>query len=465
MSSEALSSLPLVSTEIAPAAPPVLVRGLPFVGVLPSLLRDAPGTLLAAARRHPGELFALKLGPVQVPVVARPEHLQQVLISDAQRYTKGGMWSATKPLLGDGLVTSDGEHWKRQRRLMQPLFHQRHLGTMAGLMADAITKQAEELSSRASAPVELGHEMTLLTQRVLMETMFGESLRTEEAWELGRLLQTAFQAMNLRIFLYFLPSWVPLPGGRAFHGSIARIDEFLARLVAERRARPTERADILNQLLAARDPDTGEAMSDRQIRDELITLFVAGLDTTAVTLTWMFWLLDRHPEVDRRLRLEVDGVLGGRAPTTEDLPRLVYTGQVIREAMRLYPPAWIFPRFARDGAVLGGRHIEAGTSLLISPYVTHRDPTLWENPDEFDPDRFSAARSLGRDRLAFIPFGAGARQCIGMNFALMEATFATAILVQRLRPRLVPGHRVVPASASTLKPRYGMKMQLERLVR
>lgn len=456
------TSLP-VSQVTAPALPgPTVVSGYPLIGVLPGMLRDAPGTMLDAARKHPDELFALRLGPVQIPVVHQPEHLHEVLVSNGADFTKAGMWAVTKPLLGNGLVTSDGEVWKRQRRLMQPLFNQRHLAGLSELMVRAIVTQVDELATR-EGPVELGLEMTLVTQRVLMETMFGASLDPAEARAMGEHLNTAFAAMNKRLFLFWLPKWLPMPGEEAFRSSIAAIDAFLARMVADRRANPVERADMLTQLLNARDPDTGEGMSDQQIRDELITLFVAGLDTTAVTLTWMFWLLEQHPEVDARLRAEVAEVLGGRLPTMADLPKLVYAKQVMQESMRLYPPAWIFPRYTPGGTTVGGRAIPAGTSMLVSPYLAHRDPAQWEDPERFDPDHFNEERSAGRHRMAYIPFGAGGRQCLGMHFAIMEGVFAAAVLVQRLRPRLVPGHKVEVAAMSTLKPKYGMKMTMERV--
>lgn len=456
MSTTALSPLP--STLPAPTR----ARGWPLLGALPGMLTDAPGTMLRAMRANPGQLFSIQLGPVRVPVVTQPEHLQQVLIDDAKSYTKAGMWSVTKPLLGEGLVTSDGDVWRRQRQLMQPLFTPRYLHSMSGLMVEAIDAQLQRLAARADAPVEVGNEMTLVTQRVLMETMFGGSLDLERSNALAGHLNAAFQAMNMRLFLYFLPSWVPLPGDRTFHGAIAEIDRAMLSLVAERRARPVERADMLTLLIEARDPDTGAALSDREIRDQLVTLFVAGLDTTAVTLTWLTHLLQTHPEVDEALRAEVATVVGERLPTGEDLPKLGYTKAVIQEAMRVYPPAWIFPRYTATGAEVGGRWIAPGSSMLISPWLTHRDGTHWERPDTFDPSRFQGGAPKGVPRLSYIPIGAGGRMCIGAHFAMMEAQLATVMLVQRFRPRPVSDRPVVAAAASTLKPKGGLWMRMAR---
>lgn len=454
------STTAALSVPVPAPTTPTRVGRWPLLGALPGMLSDAPGFMLAAMRQHPDALFALQLGPVQVPVVYRPQDIQNVLLDNAKAFTKGGMWSATRPLLGDGLVTSDGEDWRRQRQMMQPVFTPKHLGTLGALMAEAVHEQLDELATRVQAPVDVGAEMTLITQNVLFRTLFGASLDREKASALGHNLNRAFEAMNLRIFLYFLPSWVPLPGSRAFFGAIAEIDAALAELVAERRAHPTERPDLLTLLLDARDPETGAGMDDKLIRDQLVTLFVAGLDTTAVTLTWLLYLLDAHPEVDTQLRAEVARVVGSRTPKMEDLPKLTYTKQVLQETMRLYPPAWIFPRFSAGPTVVGGRAIAAGTSLLVSPWLTHRDPQSWEDPDRFDPDRFTPERSAGRSRFAHIPFGVGGRTCIGNHFAMMEAQIATVMLVQRFRARLEPGAVVVPASTSTLKPKGGLRMQM-----
>lgn len=461
-----METSPLVVAPVPAELPaPVTDRGWPLLGALPALLTDAPRALLAGAARHPGELFALRFGPVAVPIVSEPDHLQEVLVDNAKDFEKAGMWESTRPLLGNGLVTSDGDFWRRQRRLMQPLFSPAHLASLGETMVGAIGRQLDLLAAR-SGPVELNTEMALLTQRVLFETMFGSRIDPDVAEQTGRHLAVAFEAMNFQVFLYFLPSWIPRPRQRAFRGSIVEIDRFLQGVVATRRAElargeGTARVDLLNQLLAAQDADTGEQMTDAQVRDELVTLFSAGLDTTAITLTWLFWLLDTHPEIDARVRAEVDGVLGGRSPTMADLGRLVYTKQAIQEAMRMYPPAWIFPRYTRGGTTIGGRRIAPGTSMLVSPYVTHRNPRYWDDPDRFDPDRFLPERSKGRPRLAFVPFGAGSRQCIGMHFGMMEAQIATAMIVQRFRLRTVPGHEVVPASSSTLKPKHGVPMNVE----
>jgi cytochrome P450 len=460
----ALSPLPVIS-----ASPPIPIdreSNLFLVGALPGLLRDAPGQLLAAARRHPGQLFALRVGPMSIPIITPPALVQQVLCEDVRIFGKGGLWKSVRRFLGNGLVTSEGDFWLRQRRLLQPLFNARHLMDLGDKMIAAIDIEAEALRPLIGSgdPVEMGARMSLFTQRVLMSALFSSSFSDAEATRLGVHIATAMEQLTKRMFLSFIPEWLPLPGDRAYHHAIKEMDEALLGLVRKRRAAPesTEHAeDLLSRLLAAQDADTGERMSDQQIRDELITLFVAGQDTTAGTLAWLFHLLDQHPAIAARLRNEADEVLGDRPATVADLPRLGYMKQVIQEVMRLYPAGFLLPRFTNRATRLGGYDIAANTPVILSPYLTHRDPTVWERPDEFDPERFTATAMADRHRYAYFPFGGGGRQCIGNHFAMMEAQLILARLIRMVRPRLCPDQVIVPAMLGTLKPRNGLRMTLD----
>jgi cytochrome P450 len=451
-----------------PAAAPTirevpLEKGWPLLGVVPSLVRNPLAYLTGVARRRPGEIVAVRVGPIRLHVISDPEHVQFVLADEWRRFSKGGMWEATRPLIGNGLVAAEGDFWLRQRRLMQPLFGPRFLSSLVPQMVAAIARELDRLPAQAGAgePVDVGDLMACITQRVLLETMFGASLDPAEAEGLVGHLLTAFRAMNIRLFLYFAVDKIPLPGGRAFRRSILAMDEVLMRLVKERRASGAAQSDLLSLLLGARDEEAAEGMDDRQLRDELVTLFVAGNDTTANALTWLCHALDENPEVDRRMRAEVAAVLGSRLPTEEDLPRLSYTKLVLQETMRLYPPVWMFPRFAQDEIVVGGYRIAPGSAIILCPLVTHRDPRFWERPEAFDPERFMPEAGAGRPRYAYYPFGGGPRQCIGNTFAMMEGTLIAAMLAQRYRPRRVPGRKVELASASTLKPKHGLKMTFE----
>jgi cytochrome P450 len=448
----------------APLTPSKIVqmkRGYPIVGVIPDLLRDPPGFLQRVTREHPGEIVGLRVGPIQFYLVTHPDHVEHVLSDRWRDFSKGGLWDAVRPLTGKGLVTNDGDFWLRQRRLIQPLFNSTHLASLAEGMVEVIDREATRLSRYgASTTIDMGKEMIQMTQQMFLKTMFGTSLTQGEAERLGNQLLCALKAINTRLFLYFLPSRFPLPRDRAFRRAVADIDEMVLGAVRARRRSGEQRNDLLSLLLHARDEDDGQGMDDRQLRDELVTLYVAGSDTTASTMTWLWYMLDRYPEVDRRLRAEVHDVLGGRKPTYADLARLSYTRRVLQEILRLYPASWIVPRLTSKDVEIGGYFIPARSPLMLCPMVTHRDPTFWSEPEAFDPDRFEPERSEGRPRYAYYPFGGGPRQCIGNTIALMEGQLITARMVQRFRPTLVPGHRVELSSQSSLKPRHGMKMTL-----
>jgi cytochrome P450 len=438
-----------------------VVRGFPLVGGLVSVFRDAPGFMTRVARANPGEVVGVRLGPMIVYLVTHPDHVQQV-VQDWRSFGKGGgMFKATRPLLGHGLLTSDGDMWLRQRRMMQPLFNAKNLAVLTDLMVEVIEREVTLLVGHGSAVVDMERQMNALSQRLILETMLGRGIERGETDRLSDELQVALEGLNLRMFLSFLPDRLPLPGERRYRAAIEAIDEAMLRLVHTRRANGTLRHDLLSLLLRARDDDTGEGMDDRQVRDELMSIFVAGMDATAKAMTWLWYMLDQNHEVDLCLRTEVAGVLDDRRPSFDDLSRLTYTKRVIQEAMRLYPPAWMIPHFVDKEELVGGHRIPARSPILLSPWVTHRDPRFWPNPEAFDPERFTAERSAARPRYAYYPFGGGGHQCIGNHFAMMEMQLITAMMVQRLRPRLVPGHRVVPSSSMTLKPRYGMKMTLD----
>ena len=438
-----------------------VVRGYPLVGGLVSVFRDAPGFMTRVAREHPGEIVGVKLGPMTIYLVTHPDHVQHV-VQDWRLFGKsGGMFKATRPLLGHGLLVSDGDLWLRQRRMMQPLFNAKYLAVLTDLMVEIVDREVNLLVARGPATVDMEREMNVMSQRLILETMLGRGIDRNETASLNDELETALQGLNLRMFLSFLPNRFPLPGERRYRAAIAAIDDAMLRLVHDRRASgAAERNDLMSLLLRARDADTGEGMDDRQVRDELMSIFVAGQDATAKAMTWLWYLLDQNPEAEQRLRTEVADVLGDRLPTFDDLAHLKYTKRVIQEAMRLYPPAWMIPHFVDQEAIVGGQRIPAHSPILLSPWVTHRDPTFWPDPEAFDPERFTTERSAGRPRYAYYPFGGGGHQCIGNHFAMMETQLITAIMVQRLRARLVPGHRVVPSASVTLKPRYGMKMTL-----
>lgn len=454
------------ATSPAPVAREVVrERGVLLLGALPGLLRNAPAFLSRLSLAHPGELIALRIGPRWVYLVSQPEHLQHVLVDNVRNFPKGSMWNATKDLFGEGMLRSEGPLWLRQRRMMQPLFGTKHLSLLADAMVDVVDREVRSMERLAAPGVrcEMGSLMTSLTQRILLEAMFGTAIPREDADRLGQHIVDALRVINLKVFLFFLPGKFPLPGRARLRHAVGEIDRAMLGLVGQRRQSGESRNDLLSLLLDARDDESNETMDDRQVRDELVNLYTAGTDTTANALTFFWYLLATHPEIESRVRAEVREVIGTRLPVHADLAKLTYTRMAFQEAMRLYPPVWMFPRFCSQDDVVGGYPIPGGSALLILPWLTHRDPRFWERPEEFDPERFLPQRSAERPKYAYFPFGGGGRQCIGMAFAMMEASFIIARMLQTFRFRLPPGYRMVPASMATLKPRGGLPMLVERV--
>ncbi|HEX2572035.1 MAG TPA: cytochrome P450 [Polyangia bacterium] len=438
-------------------------KGYPLVGQLPQALADPLHTIVQAALSRPGEIATVRLGPATIYLVSEPEQVQEILSDSGRRFAKGGsMWEPLRRLFGSGLVTADGEEWLRNRRVMQPIFVSRHITVLGDLVLQVVEETAARLQPYAErgAKIDLGAEMMLLTQQTLVRALFGASGLPGKAESVGAAILEAFRILSTRLFVYFLPKWVPLPGDTVLERAIRTIDEGVFWLLSERRNDPADHSDLLSLLLAARDNETQTGMTDRQLRDELVVLLVAGNETTAHTMSWLWYLLDQHPEVARRLRAELDEVLGDRAPTVADLPKLNYMKMVLQETLRLYPPGWILPRAAKEDVTLGGRSIPKGSTVLVCTYATHHDPRWWDNPEHFDPERFAPEAVARRSRYTYYPFGGGPRQCIGMQFALLEAQLITAILARRFRFRLSPGHPVAPGVATTLKPRHGMQMYI-----
>jgi cytochrome P450 len=393
--------------------------------------------------------------------VSSPAGVGRLLHDNHRNYSKDvATFGTLRLFLGNGLFTSDGDFWRRQRRLAQPAFHRRRVANFGALMTDATLAKLERWRTRVSQdrPLDVADEFMRLTMEVATLALFSTSVRGDID-KIGSAITTLLDDVTFRFtFPFYPPLKVPTPRNRRFLAARATLDAIVYRIIAERRQRPDEHDDLLAMLMQARDEETGEGMSDRQLRDEVVTLFLAGHETTANALTWASFLLSTHVAVERRLRAEVDEALQGRVPTASDLPRLPYTRMVIDETLRLYPPAWITNRRAIEADAVCGYRIPADATVSISPYVTHRDPTLWENPEGFDPERFPPERSARRPHYAYFPFGGGPRQCIGKGFALMEATLVLALLTQRYELHLVSGRWVETEALATLRPRYGMWM-------
>jgi cytochrome P450 len=370
-----------------------------------------------------------------------------------------------QPLVGNGLLTSDGEFWLMQRRLSQPAFHRQRIDGFAETMTAATVRMLDEWAARAGREetLDMSEHMMRLTLEIVGRTLFSMDL-TGASETVGKAFSRVNHQMTeltidplalAKLRLSFLPSM------RRLRGDIQILDDVVNQVIRERRRSGGPDNDLLGMLMAARDESSGAMMDDKQLRDEVMTIMLAGHETTAVALSWAMYLLARHPEVARRLESEIDEVLAGRVPTTADLPALIYNRMVIDETLRLYPPAYTIARWGHEPDRVGPFDLPANSSILLLTYVTHRHPDFWEAPDRFDPERFAPGQGADRPRFAYLPFGGGPRQCIGNSFALVEAQLLLALIVQRFRWTLPAGYRAELEPLITLRPKGGLPVRLE----
>lgn len=403
-----------------------------------------------------GDVVRYRMGHMIWYQVNHPDGVRRVLQENNRNYGKGTLTlGILKPVLGEGLLTSEGDLWRRQRRLMQPVFHRRSVAAFGRLMTDETLAMLDRW--RPGEPLDVAAEMSRLTLNVVTGALF-HSYAGDEPEVIGRAVGTLVEEISYRFQVpIYPPRYVPTRRNRRMNAAQQTIDRAVYRIIQERRA-GTDAEDLLSLLMHTRDEETGEAMSDRQLRDEAITLYLAGHETTANALAWTFYLLARNPEAEHRLRAELDEGLGGALPTAGDLPRLPYARMVVEEAMRLYPPVWITNRQAIAEDEICGYHVPADQVVMVCPYVLHRHPDYWEHPEEFDPARFAPGQARDRPRFAYFPFGGGPRQCMGRDMALVEAQLILATVLQRYRLRLANDRAVEPVPAVTLRPRGGLPM-------
>jgi cytochrome P450 len=423
-----------------------------------SFWRDPAGFLLSLAREH-GDVARFRWGRTDEYLLNHPDFVQRVLVTDQRSFMKGQALQETKRILGEGLLTSEGELHMRQRRLMQPLFHRRHVEGYGEAMVSSAERVAA--SWRGRERIDAQREMARLTLSIVGRTLFAADVDGEAA-EIGVALTHALDSIKLLTLpMSGAIAALPIPAMRRLQRSRARLDATIYRLIRERKANGHGADDLLSLLVGA-GHETGEPMSDEQIRDEAMTLFLAGHETTAAALTWTWFLLAQHPDVETRLHDELDAVLGDRSPRVADLPRLSYTEMVVSEAIRLYPPAWLIGRRALVDFDAGPYVLPARSIVILSPYVSHRDPRWFPEPERFDPERWTEEGKASRPKWSYFPFGGGARTCIGEAFARMETKLVLATLARRWRLRAIIGHEAKLHPRVTLRPRGGMPMTLER---
>lgn len=442
---------------------PPQAHGLPLVGVLPEVWKDPLGFFLNTAIKY-GNVVRIDLGPRPMILVSHPDPIKYILQDNNKNFVKG--YEMVKPLMGEGLVSSDGELWLRQRRLIQPLFNRSNLVGLLPMMVQAVQETFETWNNRPNPeePIDIAAEMMLLTQTIILRTMFSADMGNRSK-TIAADFATSLEYLNTMLMS---PSPIlqrlPTSTNRRFKDALQRLDAIVYQIITDRRKQGDHsRNDLLAVLIEARDPETGQGMSDSQIRDEVMTIFLAGHETTATLLAWTWYLLGQSPPVETRLRAEVDQVLQGHTANAEEINQLVYMRQVLDEALRLYPPAWMFARRLVSDDEIGGFHLAAGQTIMLSPWVTQHLSAFWPDPFSFNPDRFTPEASAARPRFAYFPFGGGPRQCVGMSFTLLEAPLLLSMILQHFRLEPVLGQVVKPTPQATLRPKPGVFMRIKPL--
>lgn len=452
--------LALEETRARAALPPG-PKGNPYFGRLVNASRRDPLNFMLGLAREYGDISTFRVGRERVFFVNSPDGVRDVLVNHYDNFLKGRGRSRTRKFIGEGLLLSEGELHRRQRKLALPAFHRQRIAAYAEDMGAAAVRCSARW--RDGETRDIWPEMLRLTLGIVGRTLFGADIESESD-EVGN----AMKAATLQYRAFKLPGAklferVPLPHLVRFQRGKRRLREVVLRLIEERRRDGRDRGDLLSMLLAAEYEGDEGVMTHEQVWDEALTIFIAGYDTTATALMWTFYALSQNPEVEARLQEELDSVLeGGRAATFEDLRRLQYTERVLCEAMRLYPPTWRLVRRALRDFPVGDYVIPSGSLVVVSQYAMHRDPRFFPDPESFDPERWTVESKTARPQFSFFPFGGGPRRCLGESFAMAEGVLLLATLARRWRTRLAEGHRVEPVPEHLLRSRWGMRMRLER---
>ena len=437
-------------------------RGHFLTGSLREFRSDPIGLLLRSSQRY-GDVVRLKIGPVIAHLVNHPDHIEHVLLRNARNYDKNTRSVARlRATCGASLLTTDGAQWSRHRKLIQPAFQPAMLHGIAPVACEAISQMLGRWgeAARAGRPIEIVSEMMHVTLRIAAQSLFGANIaRDADAVErsLSVILEDTWRRLESWIDL---SSFSPVFESRPFRESLRTIDDIVYRIIELGRRQAGGAHGLLTMLLESRDAESGTKLTDQELRDATITLLLAGHETTANALAWTFFLLSQSEEVQSQLHQELDRVLAGCPPALSDFERLTYLGQVFSEAIRLYPSIWIMERRVKSDDEIAGYAIPAGSTLLVSPYTLHRHPEFWRDPERFAPERFAAEETATRPKLAYIPFGAGAHQCVGRHMALLVAQCVLAMAFQRFRLHLVPGQTIVPEPGITLRHRSRLEMTL-----
>jgi cytochrome P450 len=436
-------------------------RGLPLLGIAPHVRRDPLGFFADVAAEFDG-VSRLRIGLESVLLLNDPAAIEHVFQSNWRNYRKSDFYDKVRPLFGNGIATSEGDFWRRQRQLTNPAFHRKSLERMGEIMRATTRKTLDRWSGRPdSVPFNLSHDLTALTLNIVVESLFGSDIVERDGGACAATIAGSVDAM-LEVCerrVWAVPDWHGRPFSPLYwrhRQARAALDAIVYEIVAERRRTGAEHFDLLGMLLAARDAETGEGMSDAQLRDEATTLLVTGHESTANAAVWIFYALSRHPEIERAVIDEFTALCGDRVPGDDELRGLTYLRCVIEEVLRLYPPAWTTSRTALADDVILGYPVKAGTTVMISPYVIHRNPRYWPDPERFDPARHAPACKEQRPKFAFVPFGGGPRNCIGANFAMMELQLMAVMTLQRYRLRVAGDAEIEREAMISIRPKGGI---------
>jgi cytochrome P450 len=448
------------------ATAPGLTHWLPLpYGSFQEFLRDPLGFQVRARERF-GDVFRFRIGPLLIHFLFHPDHVRRVLHDQQKNYLRGWQYGLLRRLLGDNLVVSEGDFWLRQRRLAQPAFHRQRLTGYAEVMVDATSQLLVRWAETAARgkTIDIAAEMSRLALAIAGRTLFSRDV-SHEADTVGQAFGVSSRYLEQRFNRPFtsLPVWVPTAHNRRFQEAVRTLNRIVSALIQERRREDRDHGDLLSLLMQARDEETGATMTDDQLRSEALTFFVAGHETTATALTWTWYLLATHAAIRQRVRSEVAAVLGDRLPTIEDVSQLVTTRMVLEEAMRLYPPIWAIARQAVGDDEIDGFRIPARSTVVLCQYVTHRHPDIWEQPEVFDPDRFTPERVAQRARYAYFPFLGGPHQCIGNEFAMLEMRLIVALVLRKFDLELLPDQAIQPAASLVLRPNGPVRMTLREM--
>lgn len=455
----------LLPSQPQPAPLPPATRGWPLVGVLPDVIKQQIDFLITAQQRY-GDIYTLDLGLTKAIVLNHPDHAQHVFRDQVRNYAKGGkFWDLVRDLLGNGLVVSEGSFWLRQRRMLQPQFHRQRLAALTGLMSEAIAESLRTWATPGPQALELGQAFSDMTMRIITRTMFGGGLEQDEIERVSAALNYTVNYTMPAMLTQNLPKWLFTARDRRYREAVAQVDEVVYKVIDRNRdvIRAGGYADnLLSMMLTLVDEESGEGMTDQQTRDEAVTIFLAGYETTSVALSWALPLLLHHPECLQKMQNEIDTVLSGQPATFERVGQLSYTRMVLQEVLRLRPPAAWLPRTAIADDEIAGYRIPAGTMVVLPIYMYHHHPAFWDQPTVFNPERFSPERSAGRHTFSWIPFGAGPRLCIGRDFAMLEGQMILATLFQQFELKAVSAKLPMPKLGSTLKPQGKVLVECRR---